>query len=406
MAVRKDYKQTDVGVIPEDWEVKKLSELCRLIVDGTHFTPKYVNNGIPFYSVENVTGNNFTDTKFISPEEHAKLVRRCKAEKGDILLTRIGSLGETKLLDWDVDASIYVSLALLKPRDSVIGNYLYSYSKSRQFVKDIEKRSLINATPQKINMGDIGNVPIPIPRDETEQRAIAAALSDVDALLAALDALIAKKRLVKQGAMQELLTGKRRLPGFSGEWETKQLGGAAAVVMGQSPVGTSYNRNGIGAPLINGPTEFTDKYPIKIQWTSQPTKFCKNGDLLLCVRGSSTGRINISNDEYCIGRGVAAIRAKAGADTSFITFQVDSAIKSILTLTTGSTFPNIDGKSIRAIEFVLPSLAEQQAIAEILTDIDAEIAALEGRREKTRLIKQGMMQELLTGRIRLEVVKV
>ena len=185
------------------------------------------------------------------------------------------------------------------------------------------------------------------------------------------------------------------------EWEVNELGDAAEVVMGQSPVGTSYNRSGIGAPLINGPTEFTEKYPIKIQWTSQPTKFCKKGDVLLCVRGSSTGRINISNDEYCIGRGVAAIRAKSCADTSFITFQVDSAVKSILALTTGSTFPNIDGKSIRAIQFPLPPLPEQQAIASALSDVDALITALEQLITKKRNIKQGAMQQLLTGKKRL-----
>jgi type I restriction enzyme, S subunit len=185
------------------------------------------------------------------------------------------------------------------------------------------------------------------------------------------------------------------------EWEIKDLGDAAEVVMGQSPVGISYNRSGTGAPLINGPTEFTEKYPIKIQWTSQPTKFCKKGDVLLCVRGSSTGRINISDDEYCIGRGVAAIRAKSCADKSFITFQVDSAIKKILALTTGSTFPNIDGKSIRAIQFPLPPFPEQQAIASALSDVDVLITALEQLITKRRNIKQGAMQQLIMGEKRL-----
>lgn len=178
-------------------------------------------------------------------------------------------------------------------------------------------------------------------------------------------------------------------------WEMKKLGDAAEVVMGQSHVGTSYNHSGTGAPLINGPTEFTVKYPIKIQWTSQPTKFCKKGDILLCVRGSSTGRMNISDDEYCIGRGVAAIRAKSGADTLFITFQVESAVKSILTLTTGSTFPNIDGKSIKTIQFPLPPLSEQQKIAEILSTWDMAIERKEKLIEVKKEFKKGLMQKLL-----------
>jgi type I restriction enzyme S subunit len=177
----------------------------------------------------------------------------------------------------------------------------------------------------------------------SEQRIIACALSDMDALIRAQDQLIAKKRNLKQAAMQQILTGKQRLPGFHGEWEVKRLGDSAEVVMGQSPAGTSYNRSGFGSPLINGPTEFTDKHPIKIQWTSQPTKFCKKGDLLLCVRGSSTGRINISDDEYCIGRGVAAIRAKTEADTSFVTSQIGSATE-VMLLRQGELLLDCSGK--------------------------------------------------------------
>src|SRR4029079_12914437 len=98
------------------------------------FTPRYVPRGIPFYSVENVTANDFSNPKFISEFEHAMLIERCKPERGDILMTRIGSRGDTKLLDWDVNASIYVSLALLKPSERIHSEYLYCYSKSKAFI--------------------------------------------------------------------------------------------------------------------------------------------------------------------------------------------------------------------------------------------------------------------------------
>lgn len=185
------------------------------------------------------------------------------------------------------------------------------------------------------------------------------------------------------------------------DWQVKPFGQMAEITMGQSPIGISYNRKSIGVPLINGPTEFTKKHPIKIQWTTQPTKLCKNGDILLCVRGSSTGRMNISDDLYCIGRGIASIRAKLEVDLSFISFQLNSAIQTILTLTTGSTFPNIDGKTIRSIEFLLPSIKEQQAIAAALKDIDSLITNLDQLIAKKRNIKQATMQRLLTGKQRL-----
>src|SRR6266404_2484745 len=160
MEVKPGYKQTEVGVIPEEWEVIPLAGLCRSICDGTHFTPQYVEQGIPFYSVENVTADDFTNTKFISEAEHAVLIKRCKPERGDILMTRItaGVIGDTRILDWDVNASIYVSLALLKPNSRIVPEYLYRYSKSSAFIQDVERRALINATPKKINMRDIGAI--------------------------------------------------------------------------------------------------------------------------------------------------------------------------------------------------------------------------------------------------------
>ena len=197
---------------PKDgWEVKKLGDVCDLIIDGTHYTPKYVDSGIQFYSVENVVGKNFKDTKFISVEEHKLLNKRCNPEKGDILLTRIGTLGITKLIDWNVTASIYVSLALLKVSKSIKSNYLNEYSKSKQFVKDLKSKALLNAAPPKINMQDIGKIEINLPKSKQEQIQIAQILSDMDTEIEALELKLEKYNKIKQGMMQNLLTGKIRL---------------------------------------------------------------------------------------------------------------------------------------------------------------------------------------------------
>jgi type I restriction enzyme, S subunit len=193
-----------------EWETKRLGEICRQITDGTHFTPTYVEQGVPFYSVENVTADNFTDTKFVSRCDHEAMIKRCKPEKGDILLTRIGSLGLTKLIDWDVDASIYVSLALLKLSAEIDPTYIHMFTKSDKFVTAIEQRSLMNAAPKKINMGEISDVPVRVP-PLNEQRALGALLQDMAFELAALEARREKTRALKQGMMQELLTGRIRL---------------------------------------------------------------------------------------------------------------------------------------------------------------------------------------------------
>jgi type I restriction enzyme, S subunit len=192
------------------WEVKRLGEIAE-IRDGTHQTPKYVESGVQFFSVENVTSGDFTNTKFISKTEHRLLTKSFKIEKGDILMTRIGSIGDCKLIDWDVDASFYVSLALLKIRKTYSAAFLCHYSESASFKKEVELHSLQSAIPKKINLGPISDVRIEMPADLLEQTAIATVLSDMDTELAALEARLAKTRALKQGMMQELLTGRTRL---------------------------------------------------------------------------------------------------------------------------------------------------------------------------------------------------
>jgi type I restriction enzyme S subunit len=204
--------QTRLPGFVNPWEELTLGDVCDAITDGTHYTPSYVDRGIPFYSVENVTRDDFTDVKYISPAEHRVLVQRCRPQRDDILMTRIGSLGNTKYIDWDIDASIYVSLALLRPGRRIDGRYLYASTKSRQFVKNVEDHALLWAAPKKINMGDIRAVSILVPSDLEEQRAIAEVAFDPEAQSKTLARRLDKARAIKTGMMQQLLTGRTRLP--------------------------------------------------------------------------------------------------------------------------------------------------------------------------------------------------
>lgn len=192
------------------WYETTIGEHC-CVFDGTHQTPKYTIAGIPFYSVENVTANDFVNTKFITVEEHKQLSSKCKIEKGDILMTRIGSIGDCKYIDWDVNASFYVSLALIKCKETINARFLSFYSTSSYFKKEIEIRSLLTAIPQKINLGPISEIRLNIPSNIKEQEAIASILSDMDNEIEALEQKLAKTRQIKQGMMQQLLTGKIRL---------------------------------------------------------------------------------------------------------------------------------------------------------------------------------------------------
>ena len=415
MELKPGHKLTEVGVIPEDWEVSSLGKCCSKITDGTHDTPQQVRSGVPYLTAIHVKKNyiDFENCYFLPESIHAEIFKRCNPEQGDVLMVNIGAgVATTALVNVNYEFSLK-NVALLKPNtQKLVGEYL---NQSQIYRKETIAKSLLSGGAQPfLSLSQIGRIKIALP-PEPEQRSIATALSDMDELLGGLDRLITKKRDLKQSAMQQLLTGNTRLMGFGGrksykqtevglipeDWKAAQLGDVAEVIMGQSPKGSSYNKNGNGTALINGPTEFTDKHPIQIQWTTEPTKLCRAGDLLLCVRGSSTGRMNVSTGEFCIGRGVAAIRANDQSVKDYLTYQVNLAIEKLLALSTGSTFPSVDGKAIKSIFIPCPEPEEQIAIASILSDMDTEIATLEQRRNKTRDLKQAMMQELLTGRIRL-----
>ena len=185
------------------------------------------------------------------------------------------------------------------------------------------------------------------------------------------------------------------------DWGVARLSDCSEIVMGQSPPGRFYNRSGVGRALINGPTEFTESHPVKIQWTTHPINLCETGDLLICVRGSSTGRTNYADGTYAIGRGVAAIRANADNHTPYLSYQVILGVSSLVAAATGSTFPSVDGASLRKVRVLLPPLPEQRAIGRVLSDVDELIGSLEALIAKKRAIKQAAMQELLTGRTRL-----
>ncbi|WP_143269441.1 restriction endonuclease subunit S [Mangrovitalea sediminis] len=413
-AVPVGYKQTEVGVIPEDWDVMSLSDVCRSICDGTHYTPRYVPQGIPFYSVENVTANDFENTKYITEAEHANLIKRCKPERGDILMTRItaGIVGDTRLIDWDVNASIYVSLALLKPNNLIESEYLYRYSRSTAFVRETEKRALTNATPKKINMQDIGPIPIPVPRNPKEQRAIATALSDVDALLEGLDRLIAKKRDLKQAAMQQLLTGQTRLPGFEGRWELVQAGDIGRFRGGsgfpnrfQGEVSGAYpffkvsdmNNEGNDTFMVaanNYISESVQKQIGAVVFPPETIVFAKVGAAVFLERKKILTRPS------CLDNNMAGYVINAArVDVRFMHYAL--LRKKLGDLVSTTALPSLSGGVLAAMEFVLPPLKEQSAIANVLSDMDAELEALEQRHAKTAALKQAMMQELLTGRTRL-----
>ena len=390
MEVGPGYKKTEVGVIPEDWEVRRLPDVCRFRGGKAH--EQHISEFGRFVCV---------NSKFISTDGKVRKYSSanfCCAKPGDILMV-MSDLPNGKALAkafWADQDDLYAVnqrvCALTPYRDS--SKYLfYILNRNPYFLKfndSVNQTHLLNHVFQKCLL--------PLSPTKAEQEAIANALTDADTLIDSLERLLTKKRRIKKGAMQELLTGKKRLPGFSGEWQAKQLGEFSEIIMGQSPSSAHYNNKGEGLPLIHGNADISGRKTIARVFTTEVTKRGHAADILMSVR-APVGEICRTDFEVCLGRGVCAIRC---SKNDFLYYALVSREPTWAKLSKGSTFDSISSADVEKFEIEQPAdKTEQTAIATILSDMDAEIATRETKLAKARQLKQGMMQELLSGRIRL-----
>ena len=397
--VPRRYRRTDLGTVPSDWQSTEIDRLLFTLRNGAVYEP--VNNdGVPITRIETISDGRI-DMSHTGRARYTDELTSYKMEQGDILYSHINSLkhiGKVAFFAGGVNLYHGMNLLLLRPKENVSALwlfYLLNSEPARRWARSIAKQAVNQAS---INTRELKRLYVPVPPSE-EQRAIAEALSDVDGLLAALEKLIAKKRAIKQAAMQQLLTGKTRLPGFSGEWEELELKDLALITMGQSPQSKFYNLRGDGLPLIQGNADIDNRRTIERVWTTQASKTCDAGDLLLTVR-APVGAVGIALKDSCLGRGVCGL--KPFGDTDFLYHALVYAEPRWKVFEQGSTFTAANSKQVG--QFIVNSPKdpdEQTAIAAVLSDMDAAIAALERRRDKTQQIKQGMMQQLLTGRVRL-----
>lgn len=318
-----------------------------------------------------------------------------------------------KLTKDDLPSLLLQRVARIRSTKHLDAGYLATFVGSTWFVRHADSVKTVTAIPH-ISPADICSFTIPIPPTAEEQQAIAAALSDVDALLAQLDQLIAKKRDLKQAAMQQLLTGQTRLPGFSGEWETKQLADLADVKTG--PFGSSLHESDYvpdGTPIIT--VEHLGEFGVEHLNLPMVSELdCRRlkaysldpGDIVFSRVGSVDRNALIRPAEagwLFSGRLLRVRPNRSQAYAPFLSYQFHSEpFKALVrNVAVGQTMASLNTKILKDINVRLPGLNEQIAIATVLSDMDTELAALEARRDKTRALKQGMMQELLTGRIRL-----
>ena len=371
--------------LENDWLSSPLGNLCHSITDGTHYTPRYVTQGIPFYSVENVTANDFTNTKYITEDEHQSLIKRCKPEKGDILMTRIGSIGDTKLIDWDVNASIYVSLALLKLNNEIDPEYFYQYSKSNFFTNDVYKKALLNAIPMKINMDAISDVEIRFPRSKVEQKAIAKALSDIDELISYLKFLLEKKSLLFSGVVDKFLILDMH------DVERVKLCKIAFIKTG------SKNNN-------NKSEDGKFKFFVRSDTVEKIDSYSYESEAILVPGEGRIGEIfHYVNEPHEVHQRVYRIsEIHDNWNLKFVYWYMRRNFGShALTNTVKATVDSLRLPTFEIFEIPKPKKEIQTEIARKLDEFEDELKNLQIEIIKYEQIKQGMMNDLLTGKVRL-----
>lgn len=420
MAVREGYRQTEVGIIPEDWELFSLGQVTEYIKGFAFKADDYRTHGIRILRVSDTTYDGIKGGEGIYLDAaKASSFKKWALKEGDLVISTVGSkppmydsmVGKaTYIQENDSGALLNQNAVILRSRQWSVAlqRLLHNHLRQERYLSHIEKIFRGNANQASITLRDLFEYQIPLPPSLAEQQAIAEALSDVDGLISAVDALIAKKRAIKQGAMQELLTGQRRLSGFAGAWEVKTLGEIGYKFLNGGTPSTQkeeYWQGEIpwitGADVVNQTISEIRRCITEEAVQNSATNVVEKGNLLIVTR-TGVGKLAIAPFDLAISQDLTGVYVKSDlAIAEYLYRFFDYNADKLKNLNQGTSIAGITRETLTAMKVSLPPLAEQSAIAQILADMDAEIAALVEKRDKTVALKQGMMQELLTGAVRL-----
>ena len=399
MKVKPGYKQTEVGVIPEGWVVRHVCELGKVVTGGTPSTsiPDFWNGSHPWITPTDISDKrDMIESQRMISDAGLRTIRSIPGNS--ILVTCIASIGKNAILRRMGGCNQQINAVI--PYDEQNSEFLFYLFESAKNFLLANAGTTATSIVSKSTFGQLAFAIPPLP----EQTAIAAVLSDVDALLEALDRLIAKKRDLKQATMQQLLTGQIRLPGFGGkkprykqtevgvipeDWELLPLGEVAEIRKGQLITERSIRPGPV--PVVAG-----GKKPAYYHDTSNRT----GKTITVSASGANAGFVDFYSVPF-FASDCCTISEASTYSVEFIYFFLQSQQHRIYRAQTGGAQPHVHANDLAPLVLHIPPLPEQTAIAAVISDMDAEITALEARRTKTQNLKQAMMQELLTGKTRL-----
>jgi type I restriction enzyme S subunit len=404
-------------MVPNGWKYVYLGDVITHKKGFAFNSSLYRDKGIRIVRISDTTRNSVhSENPVYLDKDDASGLEQYILNKDDIILSTVGS--RPHLLDSMVGKAVKVpteaagsllnqNLVKITPESSkIINQYLYEMIKNKKFIFFISILVRGNANQVSITLADLFQYEFLLP-PLPEQRKIAAILSTWDKAITTTEQLLANSQQQKKALMQQLLTGKKRLldengERFRGEWGNSFLSEIAFIVMGSSPKSEAYNENECGLPLLQGNADIKNRISMPRTFTSQITKECFYGDILLSVR-APVGSVAISRHHACIGRGIASIKAKKNSVQEFLYQWLLWFEPRWDTFSQGSTFESINSDDIKSLKIHLPSTKEQQKIASVLTVADEEISALQQKIEALKQEKKSLMQQLLTGKRRVKV---
>lgn len=424
--MKSGYKLTEAGVIPEDWDCHALKNLLvQPIQNGIFNDPKYKGYGYKLINVGDLYKDSPINTGSLE-YLHAKKadVDRFKVADGDVFFTRSSitpdGIAHCNIYNSDEQVPVLFDCHIVRARvnaKKINPFFFFRYcitKPARTYLTSNAKTT----TMTTIDQGVIDGLPVIVP-PLAEQLAIATVLSDMDAMISGLDLLIAKKRDIKQAAMQQLLSGQKRLPGFSGEWKVKtliEIADRKKELFDDGDWIESEHITNQGVRLIQtgniGVGKFIEKdvrkYIFERSFIALRCKELRHGDLLVCRLADPAGRAcvlpDIGEEKIVTSVDVTIFRAPVDTvDRVFLSnlFSTPEWFQAVSDRSGGTTHKRISRGALGRISIKIPAIQEQTAIATILSDMDNELESLESRRDKALQIKQGMMQELLTGKTRI-----
>jgi type I restriction enzyme S subunit len=418
---REGYKLTEIGEIPKEWEVKKLGEVTKLIKDGTHNPPKGIEKGIPMLSAENIFNNKINfglNEKYISTEDYNIMHKSYEIEYGDVLMTIVGTIGRTAVVDIKDKFTVQRSVAILRPNENLNSKYLNYTLNTNYIKKQIIQKANITAQAG-IYLGELSKLTIIIP-PLPEQQKIADILSTVDEEIENVDKLIEKSKELKKGLMQRLLTKgighkefkKTEIGVIPKEWEVKKLCEVSKIRRGASPRPISdmrwfSHKSNIGWIRISDVTK-QGKYIYKTeQYLSNEgvskSVLVKKDNLIMSIC-ATVGKPTILKMDCCIHDGFVVFdELSKKIYIEYLYYYLDKYQEHFKKVGQIGTQMNLNTDLVNDIIIPIPPISKQQKIADILSAVDDQLEEYQAKKEKLELLKKGLMQKLLTGKIRVKV---